>query len=354
MKENIIRHTKAFVVKHKYFIFFVLIYCVLDFYILPVYYQFGYQPGAQEFKNQRFRVPYIEFTGEPNFHKKIDIDINAPDKRLKFAWDVHHNEMGYLGKSIREAPDSCVKILFFGGSTGYYGHPPIPELLETELNQKLNGKKVFIANCSVVSSNHNQHIHALIEQFIGKKIDMVIFYGGYNENIQPLSYDPRPGYPYNFYFNNECAHWRLNLVKYSSILGEIDKRYGIITGINSFRKKYAANKAKWYRSIADNYLKTLENAKLITNKVLQSGAYSQTKFIAIYQPFIVPVDFISTGKYIQKQVRSSDYIYDMNNLINTKTQKNVMYYDNIHVNQEGNQLIAEKIAALCLNIMSQK
>ncbi|MFN8236840.1 MAG: hypothetical protein U0T77_01600 [Chitinophagales bacterium] len=327
---------------------------MFDFYILPVYFHFGYQLGTQEFKGQRFRVPYIEFTGEPNLHKKIDIDEQAPDKRIKFTWDIRHNEMGYPGKSIDQAPDSCIKILFFGGSTGYYGQPTIPALLEQMLNEKLQGKSVYIANCSVVSSNHNQHLHALVEQFIGRKIDMVIFYGGYNENIQPLSYDPRPGYPYNFYYNNECAPWRMNLVKYSSILGEIDKRDGIITGIHSLRKRYTADKGKWYRSIADNYFKTLEKARLISHQTLESTTYQQTKFVAIYQPFIVPEEFQATNKYIIQQTHTSDYIYDINNFLDTVSRKEVIFYDNIHVSQKGNELVATKLAEITLNVLNQK
>ena len=142
---------------------------------------------------QRQAAPYIEFKGAPN---KLD-----------------HDRYGY-----RRVPDAVredsLKISFFGGSTGYQGEPPIPVLLEEKLTKKL-GRPVQVANFSVVSSNHRQHLHNIIESREFFKPDIVIFYGGYNETLQSAFYDPRPGYPYNFYYRNETSPFRQILVRYS-------------------------------------------------------------------------------------------------------------------------------------------
>lgn len=329
-------------------------YIILDFIILPKFTHLGFQPGYQEFQEQRFRVPYIEFTGKPNVDITHEIDVMAPDKRLKFDWHIQHNEMGYLGKSIKDIPDGCITILFFAGSTGYYGNPPIPELLEKNLRKKLNTNNICVVNASVSSSNHNQHVHALVEQFINYPADIVIFYGGFNENIQPLSYDPRPGFPYNYFYINDCPRWRLNLVKYSALLGEMEKRYGFITGIRKFRKNYIADEQKWLNDIGTNYFNTLEKAKKITENSIHSVSFNRPSFIGIYQPYIVPAMYQNTHSKIRSELNKAGYLYDFSDSLNSMDEKIVKFYDNIHVSQEVNEFIASIIADICTKTIEYK
>jgi len=126
-------------------------------------------------------LPYIAFSGYPNV--------------------LDHNKYGYKG-TLPDSSFDGLKIAFFGGSTGYQGTPPISEIVRTKLETHFK-TKIHIANFSIPSSNHNQHLHNLIETNKFYKPDFVIFYGGFNELIQPLEYDPRPGYPYNYFFRND-------------------------------------------------------------------------------------------------------------------------------------------------------
>lgn len=276
-------------------------------------------------------MPYMEFTGKPNV--------------------LDHNEMGYRGKSIKDAPDSTLNILFFGGSTGYYGSPPLPVLLEKVLNKEYNLNS-FIANCSVVSSNHNQHIHALLEQMVDYPIDLVIFYGGFNEVIQPLSYDPRPGYPFNFYYKNNCPRWRLLLIKYSSIIGEVEKRYGIVSGINSFRNKHYSDKSNWYKQINQNYFNVLAKTDKFVTNVLKNERREPARFIAFYQPFIVPEFYKNYNNQIRNTIEDIPYVFDISDCLDSISSNETVYYDNIHVTQKANEIIANSIAKECLRILS--
>ena len=143
-----------------------------------------------------------------------------------------HNRYGFRGKEFKNNENETIQIAFFGGSTGYNGDPPISDLIENELS---NNFKVKTYNLSSVSSNHNQHLHRLLK-YSNLKFDLVIFYGGYNETIQTYLYDPRPGYPFNYWIRNELDKINYLLLKYSSIYAEFEKHTGKISNLNYIRK----------------------------------------------------------------------------------------------------------------------
>jgi hypothetical protein len=191
-----------------YLMYLVIIITMFDVFILHNLFDFGYPRHYEEENIERFPSPYIEFTGKPNVKD--------------------HNEFGFRGDSFAKVAPGVFKIAFWGGSTGYGGSPPITKILERELINRLK-QSVFVANYSVVSSNHRQHLHGVIEFLPQFKPDLIIFYGGYNETIQTAFYDPRPGYPYNYFYRSETTPFVKLLLRNSAIIGEIDKRIGIFT-----------------------------------------------------------------------------------------------------------------------------
>jgi len=95
----------------------------------------------------------------------------------------------------------------------------------------LLGIVVFMANYSVVSSHHRQHLHGIIEYLPPFEPDVVIFYGGYNETLQSAYYDPRPGYPYNYFYRSETKPFFKLLLENSGIIGEIDIKLKLFTNL---------------------------------------------------------------------------------------------------------------------------
>jgi hypothetical protein len=315
-----------FKISLRYLVVFLVMFCLIDFFLCRLILHLGFNYDTKEFKQERSDVPYIEFTGKP--------------------FELDHNKFGYRGKSISEASDSAIKILFFGGSTGYYGNPTIAQIVENELKSTLH-KDIFIANCSVVSSNHNQHLHALVEQFLNYKIDLVIFYGGYNENIQPLYYDPRPGYPFNYYYKHECPAWRLFLIKYSALFGELEKKHRLVSGIKKFRHSFEQNQVKWHQSLADNYFKTLDKANLITTKMLCNHQQKPASFLGFYQPYRVPESYLLTHSELKANAEKSSYLYDISACLDSIAAfGNVYANDDIHLLQEGNVIVAKKMSKI--------
>ena len=152
-------------------VYLLAIVIVCDVVVFNKLLGFGY-PSHYADEVERQPAAYVGFTGKP------------------FARD--HNELGFRGPSLEEAAANDLKVAFFGGSTGYMGDPPIPTVVEATLERLLN-RDVFVANYSVVSSNHRQHLHGLLEYFNGTQPDQIIFYGGFNEMLGAEDYDPRPG-----------------------------------------------------------------------------------------------------------------------------------------------------------------
>lgn len=311
------------VVLYTVYCFFVL--AVADLILFKRILNYGYPYHYHEANTHRSPKPYIMFAGKPNVPQ--------------------HNELGFKGKSLRDADPNDFKIAFWGGSTGYNGNPPIAELLEIELEKELE-IDVFVANFSILSSNHRQHLHGILEYLPSLNPDLVLFYGGYNETIQSGVYDPRPGYPYNYFFRAELSNFKKELLKRSAIAGEFDKRTGYITGLKELRNGWKPFSDDWNESIVAKYFETLD----LSNKVsqtLDSNKFGKSRFMAFYQPYQVPDEFLHTHSTIREKIDSLDYIFDVSEAYDSLGIH--AYTDIVHVNQAAKhhmaKIIAEKIVA---------
>ena len=153
-------------------------------------------------------------------------------------------------------------------------------MIDINLN---NHFKTKVYNFSSVSSNHNQHLHRLLK-YSHLNFDLVIFYGGYNETIQTYLYDPRPGYPFNYWIRDELSKVKYLLLKYSSIYAEYEKQTGNVTKLNEIKKNINYPKEVWIESLFKNYFNTLQKANNLSQKLINSNKCEIVNFIAFYQP----------------------------------------------------------------------
>jgi hypothetical protein len=277
---------------------------------------------------QRTPAPYIAFKG-------------APDR-------LDHDHFGYRWVPEAEDPDA-IKIAFFGGSTGYQGDPPIPSLLESRLNAG-GRSRVQVANFSVVSSNHRQHLHNIIESRSLFRPDVVIFYGGYNETLQPAGYDPRPGYPYNFFYRNETPPLNQWLIRYSPTFFLIDKLltgHGIdgLTPLAALRRQQQPFSAHWDRAIIRNYFDTLELARTVSG-AFPSPHCGKTLFLFFYQPYQVPAKFLPVHNEIRSSIGRYSYGYDLSDTFRKRGLD--VFTDIVHVTQPGREAISAEMAGRLL------
>ncbi|MFH0996756.1 MAG: SGNH/GDSL hydrolase family protein [Pseudomonadota bacterium] len=305
-----------------YCLYLVLIIIVFDVLVLNKWLGFGYPRHYRQENIERYPSPYVEFTGKPDTED--------------------HNEYGFRGASFKESKPNDLKIAFFGGSTGYYGNPPIPHIVNNEL-EKLTGLSVFVANYSVVSSNHRQHLHGIIEFLPQFKPDIVIFYGGHNETLQSASYDPRPGYPYNYFYRAETSALIKLLIENSAIIGEIDKRTGVFTGYDKLIKEQQPFSDGWNNRMIEKYLETLSLADSVTS-IIESQRFGNTRFFAFYQPYQVPKELLSAHNDIKNKIRSIKYVFDVSSEFDVLGKE--IYNDIVHVKQHANKIMGAKIAQI--------
>ena len=288
---------------------------------------FGIKTHWYDEENIRFNSPYDMFSNKPNI--------------------LDHNDFGFRGPSLNKKIDkNTLSIAFLGGSTGYTGTPPIPELLSSHLTK--SGIKNIIYNFSVNSSNHNQHIHRLVK-YINYPYDIVIFYGGNNESIQYLQYDTRPSYPYNYFMKNDLSIFKVFLLKHSSIFGIIENQTGLISGINTSRKKINKDFKMWSDSIVNNYISTIKNAKLLFGNNLTTNKCKNLTFIPILQP-TNPRDEkeIKLWSKIKKSIKNIPDFIDYSDI------KNINFFDNVHVDQPSRVKIANLMKDDLLKIINIK
>ena len=300
-----------------YLISSLVLFVFLDFYVYKIL-GHGFPSSLSQEKFERSPSPYDMFAGKP-FYKD-------------------HNRYGFRGEDFKNNEKETIQIAFFGGSTGYNGDPPIPDLIEKNLS---NSFKVKIFNFSSVSSNHNQHLHRLLK-YSNFKFDLVIFYGGYNETIQTYLYDPRPGYPFNYWIRNELNKIKYLLLKYSSIYAEFEKYTGKISNLSNIRKNINYFDESWLNKLILNYENTLIKAKSLSNNFIVSNACEETEFIAFFQPISKKkIDEFSNTILlkINEYFKDKEIIINLSSLIDEE-----VFTDSVHINQQGRIIVANYIS----------
>jgi lysophospholipase L1-like esterase len=305
-----------------YLFYLAIIVVLFDVLVLHGLVGFGYPKHYAEENIQRYPAPYVMFTGKP------------------LALD--HNSSGFRGHSLQDVEDADLRIAFFGGSTGYGGNPTIPAVIEEELSE-LTGLNVAVSNYSVVSSNHRQHLHGMLEYLPTSYPDLVVFYGGHNETVQSGKYDPRPGYPYNHFYRGEAAPMTKLLMENSAIAGELDKRFGWFTELRNLQAKYQPFSEAWNEQIAEKYLETLELAQQVSG-ILRARHIDEPHFLAFYQPFQVPALFQKTHDEIRRRLAQTAYAIDVSSVYDDI--KPSPFRDAVHVNQAAHERMGEHLAGL--------
>ena len=296
---------------------FVIVFVTID--ILFSFVGFGNFLKNDEHLIRRYPSPYDMFAPKPN--------VRA------------HNSFGFKGENFKTINDpNILKIAFFGGSTGYNGAPPIINrvgkiLKDNEINN-------FVYNFSSTSSNHTQHKHRLLK-FLDFDFDIVIFYGGGNETEGYYFYDPRPGFPYNFYFKSfsELNPLGAFLISYSSFFGEIENRTGLITGLNKLQKmKYSFE--TWTDKITDQYEQDILISKKISMTQNTNNFCKNKEFMAVLQPLnFENKDQLRMVEKIIDRMNNYNFFYNYSDL-----KKDVVFTDRIHIDNDSKEIVAQRLA----------
>ena len=237
------------------------------------------------------------------------------------------NESSYDNANFYK-DDGSLRVAFFGGSTGV----PLDEKYFSESLTKHLGKKVQVVNFSCSSAEHKQHLHMLVELLPKYNPDIIIFYGGVNETTLHYSMDPRPGFPYNYYYKHDTSPLLQFLIENSAVISTLEMKYGLFTTQKKLAKEYNVGSDEYNKKIVDKYFETLMLAKNVSS-TLKSKEFGKTKFLAFYQPFQIPKYFEETNSQIKKEIKNVDYIFDIQNAYNDLDKD--IWIDYCHVKDDS-------------------
>lgn len=266
---------------------------------------FGHQSDYEQENVERYPSPMDGFNGKPNVKD--------------------HNDLGFRGDFI--TTDQSYNIAIFGGSTTYNGSPTIIETVSNSLRD--TGVNVEVFN-----------------------FDLIIFYGGGNETLQYSYFDPRPGYPYNFFFRNELNPLIQSALRYSSILGTLDIiSGGGISGLNQIKR--TIKDPDWGNEIINNYWRDLSVAKQLTEHIATPNLCSSTSFMSITQPGNPQTE---EGAYLWNLLTQSLSKFDNSwaHLDLTGLSSQVEFTDLIHVTQSSRDFLGIEISQEVLKLINKR
>jgi len=291
--------------------------------------------------------PYIHHAGEPG---------------ATVLGGERHNRFGCRGPAPAPTKGSAeVRIFMVGGSTTYLGNPPAAALIEQRLRQN-GGSDVRVFNFGVGASVSSMELVRIVTEIVDLEPDLVLMYGGGNDVIFPVIYDPRPGYPYDYplYERNPLLEEDYDLLPLLAFklwtvrrLADGYLREGF-TGIEALRGKVKYDTPEWRERIARTYVRNLEKAHRIC-------AAFGSRFLGVFQPTRqytyedMPDSRLAHCQEVRKRIRARirrlddevrTDIVDLSNLFDGRPMAaTYLEGDELHLTQEACELLAEALAA---------
>ena len=285
-----------------------------------------------------------------------------------------------------EKPPSQLRIAVLGSSAVQLGstyETTLPGSLRTVLRRRYPGRDIEVINGGITSCVSRQSIAHLLFTVAAYHPDIVILYDGVNDIGMPMTYESRPNFPYNFQAleaawntyreNYEAPLWRLALdrsyvaqaVRAKFGQGESGTQRPVVIGPNAIPAERFIRDGALVKSYVAEYLanwKLLvelapalryqpvcvlqptggldrEYAVPLTRRDFQLSEKAALEWIAAFDGFYQEAD---------RQVdalRAADPGHVYLNLRAFLKPSKKYFWDLVHVYDETNELIAERILA---------
>ncbi len=277
------------------------------------------------------------------------------------------NRLGYRGKApLAKKAEGEHRVFVLGGSTVFNGEPTISELLEKEFYEG-GSENVNVFNYGVVSSVSGQEVARIVYEISEYEPDLVIMYNGGNDIWQPLTYDPRPGYPFNFlaYEKNPLLESRVEdypqmamFLYGSNLMRKYLKSYfeDNFIQLEQTRAEVEYGSDQWREEIAVTYTRNVVRASKVSKAF---GA----EFVCFLQPMVFFKDDL-TGEQVEIKEPLNGHCLKVREIVIEKMaaemekdgavkfvdltdcfddRPEMIYGDHIHISQEAKELVASKI-----------
>lgn len=198
--------------------------------------------------SERSIVPYAVFHGQPH------APFGAPGETL--------DALGFRNAQAPtpDKPAGEFRICVIGGSTVVLGstrEATICGRLQHHFHQAgLTHVRVF--NFGAISSISGQELSLLVHTVHDLAPDCIVIYDGGNDLLQPYFYDPRPGYPFNF-FIWEAAVRALRVERANGRVNFYNAPFEL--DVVKLRRESGFPSPEWRRAVRDRYVANLEKMR---------------------------------------------------------------------------------------------
>ena len=354
VKEHKVHRKKK---KRGFYILYIVILIIIAFAVAEVSFRVMFPETMYE-QIDKYPVPYMEFTGEPNgdFCSQGNCEVL--------------NDWGFRGELPEMPKGDEYRIFLVGGSVVHNGKNAIGEDISKMVESNLRGfgvSNAVVYNFGMGSYNSAQELSLLMHWLVDYQPDMVIALDGANE-LQTYLYDPRPNYPYNFLIKqsayldikniDDMSGWNLfgMLLRKSRV---VDKLFGHkideeIFNTPELREEIGYGSDMWKQEIVVSYV----------NNILKMKGISEMydfKFVSILQPIVIYKEplvdyeeelyytayfyqdvYDAFDHYLSQLSVEEGYYYDFRDIFDGYEEE--LYTDFVHVNKEGDAIIAQRIA----------
>jgi hypothetical protein len=230
----------------------------------------------------RYPAPYVGFVGRP--HHQIQLHC------------LPYDAAGFLNVDVtspRDDPDE-IRIFVVGDSTMATGaelENTVPKRIEEALKRSCS-HKVKVHNFAVVSSNTEQMCSLIWSRLLDLDPDLIIVVSGGTDAFQPYSFDPRPGFPYNFFINEflysyyfdeaNDRSWQQGLNYDAVVTGAFDFR-------TSVREQIGYGSAEWELGVGRSYTGSLI-------KLMRCAKAASIPIFYFLEPIVVRKDNVDVSE----------------------------------------------------------
>lgn len=311
----------------------------------------------------RYPAPYIGFTGRPNHQFQIHC--------------LPYDAAGFLNTEAtgpRSDPEE-IRIFVVGDSTMATGtelENTVPKRMEAILRATCS-PRVNIYNFAVVSSNTEQMCSLIWSRLLDLDPDLIVVVSGGTDAFQPYSFDPRPGFPYNFFINEFLYAHYFDESNDKSWKSGLDYD-AVVTGAFDFctrlRDNVGYGTLAWETSIARSYTGSL--IKLVrTAKAVRIPIYYflepivvRKKNVDVSEPRFASPDAIAylTRQYVRFEASISDLkmldlpknlkLIDASRSLNENGPGE--FYDILHYDRDGVMTVAQVFADRLISAVRER
>jgi hypothetical protein len=223
--------------------------------------------GASTSIDWRQPQPYFMFSGPMGASVEMPAVMGGSDaeRRTNFNGEGFRIERGIVSPK----PPNEIRIFVLGGSTVVMGAPlanTIPGVIESSLHAG-GLKQALVYNFGIVGSVVGQELSLLVHRLVALQPDVVISYGGGNNLYEPWFYDPRPSYPFNFMtWETAISAISRNTGRSSKTIADLERDSALIEFVFATKERQAAatlqalrqsvqyGTAQWKRKVVEAYV----------------------------------------------------------------------------------------------------